>query len=84
MPKTVTIKPKVDNTVTLKLNGEVFTADGLALAGQLNAVIAYWNTVLGRNKLPESGRKLKGITGPICCPPVRAMNKSGSGPRKKR
>jgi hypothetical protein len=78
MPKKVTIIPNTDNTITLKLNGEVFTADGLALSGELNAVIAYWNTVLERNKQAESTRKLRAITGPVCCPALRGLK----APRK--
>jgi hypothetical protein len=65
-PRKVKVSADVDNTVTLKVRGEVFTKRGRELAARLNAVIAYWNTVLGRNQVPlDESLRLRAETGPV-------------------
>ena len=61
-PGKIDIKPNVKNTIRLKVNGELFAPDGRALAGRLNAVIAYWNTVLRYNNPPDETKKLRAET----------------------
>jgi hypothetical protein len=69
----VTITPNADNIVTLKLNGQVFTAESREVAGSLNATIAYWNTALSRNNPPDEERKLGATTSVIQEAAIRAM-----------
>jgi len=72
MDKRVVITPGRDNTITLKLLGEVFTVDSLDLASRLNAVIARWNTRLQRNTQTGEGKKLTAVTGPVSNPKTRS------------
>ena len=58
----VAITPNVDNSVTLRVHGDISASDGKELAGRLNAVIAYWNTVLGRNTAWDESLKLSSTT----------------------
>jgi hypothetical protein len=71
--KRVVINPNADNTVTLKLKGQVFTSESREVAGSLNAAIAYWNTALGRNNPPVEERKLSATTSEIQADAIKAM-----------
>lgn len=69
----VTITPDATNTIRLKITGEVFPPEGREVAARLNAVIAYWNTVMSRNKPPSETDKLTADTGPLQTPVARAL-----------
>ena len=71
--KHIEIKPTVDNAVSLKLNGVVFSAQSNELSGSLNALIAYWNTILGRNIASDKTCKLSATTSEKLDSAVRAM-----------
>lgn len=60
----VVVPPNADVEVTLKLNGQVFAADGVEIASKLNALIAAWNTKLGRNLPGQEATKITAKTNP--------------------
>lgn len=65
MAKKVVITPNAANTVVLRLNGQVFSGDGLDLAGKLNSIMAYWNSYMELNKQPDPDKKIHALTGGI-------------------
>jgi hypothetical protein len=60
----VVVPPNADVKVTLQLNGQVFAADGVEIASKLNALIAAWNTKLGRNLPGQEATKIFAKTDP--------------------
>ena len=74
----IAIPANSDATVTLKLKGQVFAEQGLELAGEINALIAYWNTTLERNVPPNEPLKITAVAGPVRAgtgmEPPRGMN----------
>ena len=62
MSKPVKIDPQAPNTVNLKLSGPVKLAQGRALGAELNAILAYYNSLLGRTD-PDHEKKLTASTG---------------------
>ena len=73
--KKIVIQPNVENELMLRVNGDVSAADGRELSGRLNAVIAYWNTVLGNNTSSDPEAKLSAETGePFPSDVARGLN----------
>jgi hypothetical protein len=82
MAKKIVITPNVANTIQLRLNGQVFTADSLDLAGKLNSAMAYWNSYLELNKQPDATKKIHAVTSGVIRP--RSGRSEQSGKSSKR
>ena len=59
----VVVPPNADTTVNLTLNGQLSTLKSVEVAGKLNALIAEWNTKLGRNLPGNEATKITAATG---------------------